>query len=171
MALPWSNSCLCFLVPVDMHPGEESLACRLCASATLIDDTKLFSKVVVPTYSHPQQMGIFPFSLSLPTLSVFISLASVVVLQQCHIVELICFFLTDEIEHLLILWYECSGLLTTLHLGCLGFFSYWFVGILKYILNICSLLAVHVAQSSFSCLPIHPWGWKDVLNFKKPSPS
>lgn len=41
-----------------LYPGEELLAHRLCVSSALVDNTKLVSKVVVPTYSHPQHMGI-----------------------------------------------------------------------------------------------------------------
>lgn len=42
----------------DLSAGEELLTHRLYVSSTLADNTKLFSKVVVPIYSHQQHMGI-----------------------------------------------------------------------------------------------------------------
>lgn len=59
-----------------LYPGEELPAHRLGVSPTLVDNTTLFSKVVVPTDSHRQHMGNFPCSPSLPTLSVFVILDS-----------------------------------------------------------------------------------------------
>lgn len=40
-----------------LYPGDELLAHRLCVS-TSADNIKLFSRVVVPVYSHQQHVGI-----------------------------------------------------------------------------------------------------------------
>ena len=127
---------------------------EVVSSSTLIDNTKLFSKVVVPTCSHPQQMGIslapYPCqhcqSVILASLWWFFILCSYFAFSL--LMRLSTFSFCDIIVQ--VSWPLCSRVVWAFFLLICRYFKY------IHILNMSSLLAVHVAQSSFSCLPIHP---------------